>query len=49
MWRTSLQALMEQMERRDQQLNEQLLNRQEQFHREVTVAYTGLARSVGSR
>jgi hypothetical protein len=41
-----LQALMEQMERRDQQLNEQLLNRQEQFHREVTVAYTGLARSV---
>ena len=41
-----LQALMQQMERRDQQLNEQLLNRQEQFHRDVTVAYTGLARSV---
>ena len=35
-----LQALMQQMERRDQQLNE------EQFHRDVTVAYTGLARSV---
>jgi hypothetical protein len=46
MWRTSLQALMEQMERRNQQLNEQLLNRQEQFHRDVTVAYTGLATVV---
>jgi hypothetical protein len=41
-----LQALMEQMERRNQQLNEQLLSRQEQFHRDVSVAYTGLARSV---
>jgi hypothetical protein len=41
-----LGALMEQMERRNQQLDEQLLQRQEQFHREVSVAYTDLARSV---
>jgi hypothetical protein len=44
---SGLQALMEGMERRNQQLNEQLLGSQAQFHREVTTAYTGLADSVG--
>jgi hypothetical protein len=44
---SGLQALMEGMERRNQQLNEQLLSSQAQFHREVTTAYTGLADSVG--
>jgi hypothetical protein len=42
-----LQAMMEAMERRSQQLNEQLLGGQAQFHREVSVAYTGLADGVG--
>lgn len=42
-----LQAMMEGMERRSQQLNEQLLGSQAQFHREVTVVYTGLADTVG--
>jgi hypothetical protein len=42
-----LQALMEGMERSHQQLNEQLLASQAQFHREVTTVYTGLADSVG--
>lgn len=42
-----LQAMMEGMERRSQQLNEQLLGSQAQFHREVSVAYTGLADAVG--
>lgn len=42
-----LQAMMEGMERRSQQLNEHLLGSQTQFHREVTVAYTGLADTVG--
>lgn len=41
-----LQALMEQMEKRGQQLDEQLLARQAQFHSEAAAAYTGLARSV---
>jgi hypothetical protein len=44
---SNLQALMDGMERRNQQLNEQLLGSQAQFHREVTVAYTGLADTVG--
>ena len=44
---SSLQALMDGMERRNQQLNEQLLGNQAQFHREVAVAYTGLADTVG--
>jgi hypothetical protein len=44
---SGLQALMEGMERRNQQLNEQLLASQAQFHREVTTVYTGLADSVG--
>jgi hypothetical protein len=41
-----LSALMEQMERRSQQLDEQLLARQAQFHQEAAQAYSGLARSV---
>jgi hypothetical protein len=44
---SGLQALMDGMERRHQQLKEQLLGSQSQFHREVTVAYTGLADTVG--
>ncbi len=43
----SLKAMMEGMECRSQQLNEQLLGSQAQFHREVTIAYTGLADTVG--
>ncbi len=43
-----LQAMMDGLERRSQQLNEQLLEQQAQFHREVSVAYTELARTVGS-
>lgn len=42
-----LQAMMEAMERRSQQLNEQLLGSQGQFHREVRLVYTGLADTVG--
>lgn len=41
-----LQAIVLQMEARSQHMNEQLLARQAQFHTEVAVAYTGLARSV---
>jgi len=41
-----LSALMEQMERRSQQLDEQLLARQAQFHQEAAQAYSGLASSV---
>ena len=41
-----LQALMEQMERRQTQLGESLNAGQERFHGEVHVAYEGLARSV---
>jgi len=41
-----LQCLIEQTERRARQLDEQLLARQEQFHRDASEAYTGLARSV---
>ncbi len=43
---TQLQALMEQMERRHAQLDEQLTARQDQFHREAAAAYTGLGQSV---
>ena len=43
-----LQAMMDGLERRSQQLNNQLLGQQAQFHREVGVAYTELARTVGS-
>jgi hypothetical protein len=41
-----LQAMMEQMERREQQLNERLLGNQESFHSEVKDVYTHLAGSV---
>ena len=44
---SGLQALMDGMERRNQQLNAQLLASQALFHREASVAYTGLADSVG--
>ncbi|MDP3349826.1 MAG: hypothetical protein Q8S92_12600 [Hydrogenophaga sp.] len=41
-----LQALMEQMEKRGQQLDEQLLARQDAFHREAHAAYQDLGQSV---
>ena len=41
-----LQALMAQMERRGQQLDEQLLERQAVFHREASAAYQDLGQSV---
>lgn len=43
-----LQAMMDRMERRGQQLDAQLLGQQAQFHQEVGVAYTGLAAAVGT-
>jgi hypothetical protein len=43
---SQLQALMAQIERRSEQLDEQLLTRQTQFHREAGEAYSGLAKSV---
>lgn len=43
----TLQALMERLEQRSQQLDEQLLARQERFQREVTAAYGALADKVG--
>jgi hypothetical protein len=42
-----LGAMMERIEARSHQLDEQLMARQGRFHNEVTLAYTGLARSVG--
>ena len=42
-----LQTLIEQMERRNQQLDDALLARQAEFQREAAAAYTGLATSVG--
>ena len=41
-----LQALMTQMEQRGQQLDTQLLTRQDQFHQEAATAYTGLGQTV---
>ncbi|WP_291007960.1 hypothetical protein [Hydrogenophaga sp.] len=41
-----LQTLVEQMERRSQQLDEQLLARQAEFQSQAASAYTGLAESV---
>ena len=43
---TQLQALMEQVERRHQQLDHQLTERQDRFHREAADSYTGLGQSV---
>ncbi len=42
-----LQAMIEGLERRTQQLDQQLLSQQQQFHSDVRVAYTELAQSVG--
>src|SRR5450830_826730 len=42
-----LQALMEQLGQRSERLNEQLLARQDQFHRQAGTAYTDLAQAVG--
>jgi uncharacterized protein (DUF2384 family) len=44
----TLQAMMTQMERTSQQVNERLLANQHSFHQETQVAYTGLAQSVES-
>lgn len=44
---TALNAVMERMERRSEQLDAQLLERQAQLQREVTTAYDELARKVG--
>jgi len=44
---TALNAVMERMERRSEQLDLQLLERQAQLQREVTTAYNELARKVG--
>ena len=44
----TLQALVERMEQRSRQLDEQLLERQERFQREVTAAYGALADKVGT-
>jgi len=41
-----LQALMDGLERRNQQLNDQLAQQQSRFHGEVSAAYTDLAASV---
>ncbi len=43
-----LDALMDRIERRSQQLDEQLLQRQSQLQQEVTQAYAGLAARVGT-
>lgn len=43
---SQLQALLEQVERRHQQLDERLSERQDRFHREATAAYTELGRTV---
>ena len=42
-----LQAMMDGLERRSEQLNQQLVGQQQQFHRDVSVAYTELSHSVG--
>jgi hypothetical protein len=43
-----LESLMERIEQRSAQLDQQLLHRQAEFQREVTLAYAGLAESVGA-
>lgn len=43
-----LQSMMDGMERRSQQLNEQLLGQQAQFHRDAALVYTDLAAAVGA-
>jgi hypothetical protein len=44
----TLQALVERIEQRSQQLDQQLLERHERLQREVTQAMTGLSRDVGA-
>ncbi|KQT10484.1 hypothetical protein [Ramlibacter sp. Leaf400] len=44
---TALHAVMDRIERRSEQLDAQLLERQAQLQRDVTLAYSALARSVG--
>lgn len=44
----ALRTLMERIEQRSEQLDGQLLQRQAQFQREVTQAYTALAQTVGT-
>lgn len=44
----TLQAVMARMEHMSEQMHQQLLSNQQQFHSEVTVAYTQLAQSVDS-
>jgi len=44
---SGLNTLMEALAQRNQQQNEELNHRQEQFHRQVVVVYTDLATSVG--
>lgn len=44
----TLRTLMERIEQRSGRLDEQLLQRQMQFQREVTQAYAGLAQTVGA-
>jgi hypothetical protein len=46
---SALHAVMERIERRSEQLDAQLLERQAQLQREVTQAYSELARNVGAR
>lgn len=43
-----LEAMMERIDRRSQQLDERLLASQAQFHRDAAAAYTGLAKDVGA-
>ena len=43
-----LQAMMEGLERRHSQLNDQLLAQQQGFHKEASAAYTQLAQAVGA-
>ncbi|MDO9403987.1 MAG: DUF802 domain-containing protein [Polaromonas sp.] len=45
---TRLQALMDGLERRSEQLNTQLAGQQERFHAGVTTVYTDLARTVSA-
>jgi hypothetical protein len=43
-----IETLMERIDRRTEQLDTQLLQRQAEFQREAAVAYTGLAQAVGT-
>jgi len=43
-----LDAMMERIERRSRDLDDRLLGSQQQFHRDATAAYSGLAKDVGA-